>query len=181
MPTVTTMPTASTSQILGNNETMEPITSNMYKRRTLAGQFTVINKYLVKDLLKLKLWNNEIKEKIIHYNGSIQNINEIPNEIKKLYKTVWEIKQKEIIYQAADRGAYIDQSQSMNIYMENPDINDIVKLLFTGHRLGLKTGVYYLHSKPSAQAKKITISDNVIKKEKKKKVCDDLICLSCGA
>ena len=113
------MPTASTSQILGNNECFEPITSNIYTRRTVAGDFVVINKYLVQDLNKLELWNDNMKNKIIENGGSIQDINEIPNTIKNLYKTVWETKQKHIIEQAADRGPYICQTQSMNLFLKS--------------------------------------------------------------
>ena len=118
---VAPMPTASTSQILGNNECFEPFTSNIYTRRVLSGEFVVVNKHLMKDLIELGLWNDEMKNKLIAANGSIQNIPEIPKEIKELYLTVWEIKQKDLIDMAADRGAYIDQSQSFNVHMQNPN------------------------------------------------------------
>ena len=150
------MPTASTSQILGNNECFEPITSNIYKRRTQAGEFKIINKYLIDDLQNLGLWNIKMKDLIILSNGSIQNIDVIPSKIKSLYKTVWEIKQKYIVTQAADRGPYIDQSQSMNIFMENADFEKITSCHFASWRLGLKTGMYYFRTKAATDAIKFT-------------------------
>lgn len=152
------MPTASTSQILGNNEAFEPFTSNIYKRRTIAGEFIIVNKYLVEDLIKLGIWNRNVKEAIIRDNGSIQNIDNIPLNIKKLYKTVWEIKQIHIVNQAADRAIYIDQSQSMNIWMTQPNINQVVSMLFTGWKKGLKTLLYYLRTKPASNAKQYGIN-----------------------
>jgi ribonucleotide reductase alpha subunit len=171
------MPTASTSQILGNNEAFEPFTSNIYKRRTLAGEFIILNKYLVEDLIKLDLWNRDMKNDIINNNGSIQDIKSIPKDIKKLYKTVWEIKQKHIVMQAADRGIYIDQSQSMNIFMEKPDFNKVTSMLFTGWKLGLKTMMYYLRSKPATNALKFSLGNKVknIKQESEEE------CLVCSA
>ena len=151
------MPTASTSQILGNNECFEPFTSNMYTRRTIAGDFIVINKYLVKDLMKLNLWNLEMKNMIIANNGSIQNIDIIPIEIKNLYKTVWEIKQKVIIDQAIDRGPFVCQTQSMNLFFEEPTQEKLTSALFYGWKNGLKTGCYYIRTKPKAQAQQFTI------------------------
>ena len=151
------MPTASTSQILGNNECFEPITSNIYTRRTLAGDFIIINKYLVKDLMKLGLWNIEMKNKIILHNGSIQNIENIPQEIKNLYKTVWEIKQKVLIDQAIDRGPYICQTQSMNLFFEEPNANVLTSAFFHGWKNGLKTGCYYIRNRPKAQAQQFTV------------------------
>lgn len=151
------MPTASTSQILGNNECIEPITSNIYTRRVLAGEFAVVNKFLVKDLIKLGLWNDQMKDKIIAHNGSVQYIEEIPQEVKELYKTVWEIKQKSILEMAADRGAYIDQSQSLNIHMEDTNFGKLSSLHFTAWKLGLKTGMYYLRTRPAVDAIKFTI------------------------
>ena len=125
---VAPMPTANTSQILGNNECFEPFTSNIYTRRTLAGEFIIINKYLMKDLIKLGLWNEEMKYKLMAYEGSVQNIPEIPQDIKDLYKTVWEIKQRYIIDMAADRGAFIDQSQSMNLFIREPTIGILTSM-----------------------------------------------------
>ena len=154
---VAPMPTASTSQILGNNECFEPFTSNIYSRRTLSGEFVMINKYLVKDLIKLGLWNNDIKNKIIAGNGSVQQINEIPREIKELYKTVWELKQKDLIDMSADRGAFIDQSQSLNIWMKNPTFAKITSMHFYGWKKGLKTGMYYLRTKAASQAIQFTV------------------------
>jgi len=151
------MPTASTSQILGNNECFEPITSNMYTRRTIAGDFIVINKYLVKDLMKIGLWNIDMKNKIIEQSGSIQNIDSIPSNIKELYKTVWEIKQKVIIDQSIDRGPYICQTQSMNLFFESPTHSNLTSALFHGWKNGLKTGCYYVRTKPKAQAQQFTI------------------------
>jgi ribonucleoside-diphosphate reductase alpha subunit len=151
------MPTASTSQILGNNECFEPITSNMYTRRTIAGDFIVINKYLVKDLMKLELWNIDMKNKIIANNGSVQNIETIPKNIRDLYKTVWEIKQKVLIDQSIDRGPYVCQTQSMNLFFEEPTQNALTSAMFHSWKNGLKTGSYYIRTKPKAQAQQFTI------------------------
>ena len=151
------MPTASTSQILGNIECFEPITSNIYTRRTIAGDFIVINKYLVKDLTELGLWNESLKNEIIAQNGSVQSIELIPDNIKQLYKTVWEIKQKVIIQQSIDRGPYVCQTQSMNLFFEQPTQNTLGSALFYGWKNGLKTGSYYIRTKPKAQAQQFTI------------------------
>jgi len=151
------MPTASTSQILGNNECFEPITSNMYTRRTIAGDFIVINKYLVKDLMKHGLWDIHIKNKIIANGGSVQGIENIPKNIQDLYKTVWEIKQKVLIDQAIDRGPFICQTQSMNLFFEEPTQSTLSSALFYGWKNGLKTGSYYIRTKPKAQAQQFTI------------------------
>lgn len=153
------MPTASTSQILGNNECIEPVTSNIYTRRVLSGEFAVVNKHLVKDLIQLGLWNEEMKDRIIAHNGSVQYIPEIPAEFKELYRTVWEIKQKSILEMAADRGAYIDQSQSLNIHMEDTNFGKLSSLHFTAWKLGLKTGMYYLRTRPAVDAIKFTIKE----------------------
>ena len=155
------MPTASTSQILGNNECFEPITSNIYTRRTIAGDFIVINKYLVKDLMKLGLWSPQLKDAIIANDGSVQNIQEIPGAIKNLYKTVWEIKQKVIIDYAIERGPFICQTQSMNLFFSQPDQTNLSSALFYGWKGGLKTGCYYIRSKPRATAQKFTIEPEV--------------------
>ena len=151
------MPTASTSQILGNNECFEPYTSNIYSRRVLSGEFIIVNKHMLRDLVDLGIWNEELKNKIIAANGSIQNISEIPDNIKDLYKTVWEIKQKSIIDMAADRGAYICQSQSLNIFMETPNMAKLTSMHFYAWKKGLKTGMYYLRSKAAAEAIKFTV------------------------
>ena len=141
------MPTASTAQIMGFTEAFEPITANIYKRRTLAGEFIVVNKNLVKDLKDHNLWDKNMKEKLIVNNGSVQSIEKIPDDIKLKYKTVWEISQKHIINQAADRGAYIDQSQSMNLFMEDATYKKLTNMHFYAWKKGLKTGMYYLRNK----------------------------------
>ncbi len=154
---VAPMPTASTSQILGNNECFEPYTSNIYTRRVLSGEFIVVNKYLLNDLIKLGLWNEEMKSMLIAHNGSIQNIDNIPQNIKELYKTVWEISQKTIINMAADRGAYICQSQSLNIHIQNANVSKLTSMHFYAWKKGLKTGMYYLRTKAAVDAIKFTI------------------------
>ncbi len=151
------MPTASTSQILGNNECFEPYTSNIYTRRVLSGEFIVVNKHLLRDLNKLGLWNDELKNQIMAENGSIQNIPEIPQNLKDLYKTVWEIKQRTIIDMAADRGAYICQSQSLNLFVENPNFAKLTSMHFHAWKKGLKTGMYYLRTKAARDAVKFTV------------------------
>ncbi|MCE2496996.1 MAG: ribonucleoside-diphosphate reductase subunit alpha [Flavobacteriales bacterium] len=151
------MPTASTSQILGNNECFEPYTSNIYTRRVLSGEFIVVNKHLLIDLVKLGLWNSEMKDEIIRANGSIQHIDVIPDNIKELYKTVWELSMKDIIDMAADRGAFIDQSQSMNLFMENANLGKVTSMHFYAWKKGLKTGMYYLRTKAAADAIKFTV------------------------
>ncbi len=152
------MPTASTSQILGNNETFEPYTTNIYNRRVLSGEFIVVNKHLLKDLIELGLWNDNMKNKLIQANGSVQNIPEIPQEIKDLYKTVWEISQKAIIDMAADRGAYVCQSQSMNVHIQDPNFGKLTSMHFYAWKAGLKTGMYYLRSKAATDAIKFTVA-----------------------
>jgi len=151
------MPTASTSQIFGNNECFEPYTSNIYTRRVLSGEFVIVNKHLLKDLITLGLWNNKMKNRIIAANGSIQNIVEIPADIKELYKTVWEIKQRNIIDMAADRGAYICQSQSLNLFVDNPTASKLTSMHFYGWKKGLKTGMYYLRTQAASQAVQFTV------------------------
>tara|TARA_B100000579_G_scaffold438042_1_gene471288 strand:+ start:1062 stop:3416 length:2355 start_codon:yes stop_codon:yes gene_type:complete len=151
------MPTASTSQILGNNECFEPYTSNIYTRRVLSGEFIVVNKHLLKDLIKLKLWDENMKDRLMESNGSIQGIKEIPDDIKLLYRTVWEVSQKSIIDMAADRGAYICQSQSMNIHMQDANFGKLTSMHFHAWKKGLKTGLYYLRTKAAADAIKFTI------------------------
>ncbi len=154
---VAPMPTASTAQILGNNESFEPYTSNIYVRRVLSGEFMVVNKHLLKDLIALGLWNDQMKNRIIAENGSIQNIPNIPQHIKDLYKTVWEIKQKTIIDLSADRGAYICQSQSLNLHVQNPNFGKLTSMHFYAWKKGLKTGMYYLRTKSAADAIKFTV------------------------
>lgn len=151
------MPTASTAQILGNNECFEPYTSNIYTRRVLSGEFIVVNKYLLRDLVKLGLWGDELKNKIISANGSVQHIPEIPQNLKDLYKTAWEISQKVIIDMAADRGAFICQSQSLNIFMENANFGKLTSMHFYSWKAGLKTGMYYLRTKAATDAIKFTV------------------------
>lgn len=158
------MPTASTSQILGNNECIEPYTSNIYTRRTLSGEYVIVNKHLLKDLIGLGLWNNEMKEILVASNGSIQHIEGLPQHIKDLYKTVWEISQKVIIDMAADRGAYICQSQSLNLFLENPNFAKLSSMHFYAWQQGLKTGMYYLRSKAAVDPIKFTLSEEYQKK-----------------
>jgi ribonucleoside-diphosphate reductase alpha chain len=156
---VAPMPTASTSQILGNNECFEPYTSNIYTRRVLSGEFIIVNKYLLRDLVNRGLWDNNMKDKIITANGSIQDIAEIPEEIKELYKTVWEIKMRNIIDMAADRGAYICQSQSLNLFINSPNASKLTSMHFYAWKKGLKTGMYYLRTQAASQAVKFTVEN----------------------
>jgi ribonucleoside-diphosphate reductase alpha subunit len=151
------MPTASTSQILGNNECFEPYTSNIYTRRTLSGEFIIANKHLMRDLISLGLWNETMRQKLIATNGSVQPIAEIPQNIKEIYKTVWEISQKSIIDMSADRGAYICQSQSLNIHLTDPNFGKLTSMHFYAWKKGLKTGMYYLRSTAAADAIKFTL------------------------
>jgi ribonucleoside-diphosphate reductase alpha chain len=151
------MPTASTAQILGNNECFEPYTSNIYTRRTLSGEFIIVNKHLLRDLTKLGLWDDDMKNRIISANGSIQNINEIPDNLKALYRTAWEIPQRALIDMSADRGAYICQSQSLNVFMENVNTAKLTSMHFYSWKKGLKTGMYYLRTKAATDAIKFTV------------------------
>ena len=166
------MPTASTAQILGNNECFEPYTSNLYTRRVLSGEFIIVNRHLLKDLVKAGLWNRDMRLKIMSANGSIQNISEIPQDIKDLYKTAWEISQKSILELAADRGAYICQSQSLNIFMENANFAKLTSMHFYGWEKGLKTGMYYLRTKAATDAIKFTV-DQAISSEPEALVSED--------
>jgi ribonucleoside-diphosphate reductase alpha subunit len=159
------MPTASTAQILGNNECFEPYTSNIYTRRVLSGEFIIVNKHLLKDLVKAGLWTKEMRQKLMASNGSVQNIPEIPADIKELYKTAWEISQKSIIELAADRGAYICQSQSLNIFMENANFGKLTSMHFYGWKKGLKTGMYYLRTKAATDAIKFTVDKNITEQQ----------------
>jgi len=155
------MPTASTSQILGYNECFEPFTSNIYTRRTLAGEFVIVNKYLMKDLMKFDIWNDNIKQKIIAQNGSIQGLDEIPESIQTLYKTGWELKQRTLIDMAAARGAFICQSQSLNLFVSDPTFAKLTSMHFHGWRKGLKTGIYYLRTRAPIMAQKFTVDPDL--------------------
>jgi ribonucleoside-diphosphate reductase alpha chain len=160
------MPTASTAQILGNNECFEPYTTNIYSRRTLAGEFIVVNKHLLKDLVNLGLWNDNLKNKLMSTSGSVQNIDEIPDNLKALYKTAWEISQRVVIDMAADRGAYICQSQSLNIFMENANFGKLTSMHFYAWERGLKTGMYYLRTKAATDAIKFTVDKSQLSQPK---------------
>jgi ribonucleoside-diphosphate reductase subunit M1 len=162
---VAPMPTASTSQILGFNECFEPYTSNIYSRRVLAGEFQVVNPWLLKDLVDMGLWSDNMKNRIIADGGSIQRIPNIPDDIKALYKTVWEISQRTIIQLAADRGAFIDQSQSLNIHMKDPTMGKITSMHFAGWKLGLKTGMYYLRTMAASAPIQFTVDQEQLKVE----------------
>jgi ribonucleoside-diphosphate reductase subunit M1 len=162
---VAPMPTASTSQILGYNECIEPFTSNIYVRRTLAGEFTVVNRHLVADLLAAGLWSEELKNHIVAANGSVQGLPTVPADIKARYKTVWEIKQKTLIDMAADRGAFICQSQSLNLFVQDPTIAKLSSMHFYGWKKGLKTGIYYLRTKSAVQAIKFTVDPSLLKRD----------------
>jgi ribonucleoside-diphosphate reductase alpha chain len=163
------MPTASTAQILGNNECFEPYTSNIYTRRVLSGEFIIVNKHLLRDLVKLGIWDDRLKNKLMASNGSIQNIDEIPDNIKNLYKTAWEISQKVLLDMAADRGAFIDQSQSLNIFMENANFAKLTSMHFYGWKAGLKTGMYYLRTKSATDAIKFTLDKEAMSEPVAKK------------
>jgi len=174
------MPTASTAQILGNNECFEPYTSNIYTRRVLSGEFIIVNKHLLKDLVKEGLWNKDMRQKIMAANGSIQNINEIPDRLKELYKTAWEISQKAIIDQAADRGAYICQSQSLNIFMENANFGKLTSMHFYGWEKGLKTGMYYLRTKAATDAIKFTVDKTVVEQPEAQSIEEQQAAIACS-
>jgi len=201
------MPTASTAQILGNNESTEPFTSNMYNRRVLAGEFTVVNKYLLRELTSMGLWTPSVRNRIIADDGSVQNVMEIPKVIRDVYKTVWEISQRSIIDMAADRGAFICQSQSLNVHIAEPNASKLTSMHFYSWKLGLKTGMYYLRTRPKADAIKFTVDQEQLIAEKMKhqnlndltnkenskdlpqdpvkrqsaNTKEDELCLSCGA
>ncbi|CAN7941440.1 unnamed protein product, partial [Ixodes pacificus] len=158
------MPTASTAQILGNNESIEPYTSNIYSRRVLSGEFQVVNQHLLKDLTDRGLWNEDLKNSLIANNGSVQEL-DIPDDLKKLYRTVWEIPQKNILQMAADRGAFVDQSQSLNVHIAQPNYGKLTSMHFFGWKLGLKTGMYYLRTKPAASAIQFTVDKTALRKK----------------
>merc|ERR1719265_1774498 len=163
---VAPMPTASTAQILGNNESFEPYTQNLYVRRVLSGEFVQVNKHLLRDLIQRKLWTEDMRTQLIAHNGSVQNL-DLSSELKELYKTVWEIKQKIVLDMAADRGAYIDQSQSLNIHMIDATTAKLSSMHFHGWQLGLKTGMYYLRTKAAADAIKFTVEVDRVKQAAK--------------
>ncbi len=187
------MPTASTSQIMGSSSCFEPYVSNVYKRTTLAGEFIVINKYLMKDLQDTGLWSDNLKNYISLNNGSIQNIDGIPDNIKVLYKTVWEIKQKSIIEMAKDRQPFVDQSQSMNLFIEDLSFKKFNALQFYSWKCGLKTGSYYIRTRVAMMSQKFTISpevqreielNEILKSQEKAKTiveADEEICLMCSS
>ncbi|XVJ51577.1 MAG: ribonucleoside-diphosphate reductase subunit alpha [Vampirovibrio sp.] len=178
------MPTASTSQILGNNECFEPYTSNIYTRRVLSGEFTIINKYLVKDLIALGLWDDRMRQRIMSANGSVQSIPTIPDEIKAMYKTVWEISQRDIIDMAADRGPFICQSQSLNIHLANPNFAKMASMHFYSWKAGLKTGMYYLRSNAAVEAIKFTVDKKMLQEQREEELACSLDnpeeCISCS-
>ena len=173
---VAPMPTASTSQILGNNECFEPITSNIYVRRVLSGEFAIVNKYLVRDLIEKNLWDEEMRNEVIASNGSIQNIERIPEDIKLLYKTVWEISQKAVIEHAAGRGPYIDQGQSMNIHMQEPNFGKLSSMHFYAWKTGLKTGMYYLRTRAAVNAVQFTVKNNKSEKPTQEEAQAQMVC-----
>ncbi|KIC96291.1 ribonucleoside-diphosphate reductase subunit alpha [Flavihumibacter solisilvae] len=179
---VAPMPTASTSQILGNNECFEPYTSNIYTRRVLSGEFVIVNKHLLKDLVSLGLWNSEMKNRIIAANGSVQDISSIPENIRALYKTVWEIRQRTIIDMSADRGAFICQSQSLNLFVSSPTASKLTSMHFYAWKKGLKTGMYYLRTQAAAQAVQFTVDKTVAEIPQEGAVCTMQDgCISCGS
>jgi len=160
---VAPMPTASTAQILGNNESFEPYTQNLYVRRTLSGEFVQVNRHLLRDLIERELWTEDVRMQLIAHNGSVQNL-DLPSDLKSLYKTVWEIKQRIVLDMAADRGIYIDQSQSLNIHMVDATTAKLSSMHFHGWQLGLKTGMYYLRTKAAADAIKFTVEVDKVRK-----------------
>jgi len=170
------MPTASTAQILGNNECFEPYTSNVYTRRVLSGEFIIVNKHLLRDLVKEGIWSDNMRQKLMASNGSIQDIPEIPQDLKDLYKTAWELSQKAIIEQAADRGAFICQSQSLNIFMENANFGKLTSMHFYGWKKGLKTGMYYLRTKAATDAIKFTVDKSVTSQPTAKEIEAQVAC-----
>jgi ribonucleoside-diphosphate reductase subunit M1 len=165
---VAPMPTASTAQILGNNESTEPFTSNIYNRRVLAGEFTIVNKHLLRELTEMGIWTEEIRNKIIADRGSVQNVEEIPKEIRDVYKTVWEISQRVILDMAADRGPFICQSQSMNVHIAEPNSSKLTSMHFYAWKKGLKTGMYYLRTRPKADAIQFTVNQEQLVASKTK-------------
>merc|ERR1711972_586735 len=161
---VAPMPTASTAQILGNNESFEPYTQSLYVRRVLSGEFVQVNRHLLKDLIERDLWDEDVRVQLIAHNGSVQHIERVPSDIKELYKTVWEIKQRAVLDMAADRGAYIDQSQSLNIHVVDANATKLSSMHFYAWQLGLKTGMYYLRTKAAVDAIKFTVDVNQVRR-----------------
>ncbi|HLA55390.1 MAG TPA: hypothetical protein VK623_04785, partial [Flavobacterium sp.] len=157
---VAPMPTASTSQILGNNEAFEPYTSNIYTRRVLSGEFIVVNKHLLEDLVNRGLWTEDLKQEIMRHNGSVQNIDNIPADLKELYKTVWEMSMKDIIDMSRQRGYFVDQSQSLNLFMQDANYSKLTSMHFYAWQSGLKTGMYYLRTKSAVDAIKFTLNND---------------------
>jgi ribonucleotide reductase alpha subunit len=175
------MPTASTSQILGFNECFEPLTSNIYSRRTLAGEFVVANNYLMRELIDLGIWNEKIKNNIIANKGSIQQLNMIPENIRNKYKIVWEMPMKHLIDMSADRGAFICQSQSLNLWLEDPNYNTLTSMHFYSWKQGLKTGIYYLRRKAKHQAQQFTLEPEKNEVEPSIESEEQDICEMCSA
>jgi ribonucleotide reductase alpha subunit len=170
---VAPMPTASTAQILGNNESTEPFTSNMYTRRVLAGEFTVVNKHLLRELTSLGLWSDSVRNRIIADGGSVQNVTEIPKCVRDVYRTVWEIPQRSVLDMAADRGPFICQSQSLNVHMAEPSSAKLTSLHFYAWKQGLKTGMYYLRTRPKADAIQFTVDQEKLKADRKEAKSND--------
>jgi len=179
--TTACMPTASTGIILGNTETFQIQTSNIYKRQTLSGEFLLVNRYLVEELSKKNLWNKEMRDNIILENGSVQNIPNFPDELKEIYKTVWETSQKVVIDMAADRAPFIDQTQSMNLWLANPTFGKVSSMHMYSWKKGLKTGMYYLRSRSAVDAVKVTVSTEKAAKEKFMSSNDPEECVTCSA
>jgi ribonucleoside-diphosphate reductase alpha chain len=177
------MPTASSAILLGNSECFEQYQSNFFMRRTMSGEFPVINKFLIEDLLQLKLWDNNMKDNIIKNKGSVQHISSIPEDIKRMYKTVWETSQKSVINQSADRAIFIDQSQSLNLYISDPTYKKITSMHFYAWNKGLKTGQYYLRTRAAVQPIQATLEPKHTAKDKTKdKIeCTDEICVMCSS
>jgi ribonucleotide reductase alpha subunit len=176
---VAPMPTASTSQILGYNECFEPLTSNIYSRKTLAGEFVVVNKYLMRELISLGLWNDSIKNNIIANKGSIQQLTMISDHLKQKYKIVWEMPMKHLIDMSADRGAFICQSQSLNLWLEDPNYNTLTSMHFYSWKKGLKSGIYYLRRKARHQAQQFSIEPSKTANNNSSSI--DEICESCSS
>jgi len=182
--TTACMPTASTGIILGNTETFQIQTSNIYKRQTLSGEFLLVNRHLVKELSRRNLWDKEIRDNIILQNGSVQNIPNFPDDLKEIYKTVWETSQRIVIDMAADRGPFIDQTQSMNLWLSNPTFGKVNSMHMYAWKKGLKTGMYYLRSRSAVDAVKVTVSSEKIAKENfVNSIREDELeeCLTCSA
>ena len=175
------MPTASTSQIMGFNECFEPFTSNMYSRRTMAGEFVVANKYLMRELIDRGIWSNAVKDSIVANSGSIQHLEAVPQHVRDKYKTVWEIPMRHVIDMAADRGAFVCQSQSMNLWMEEPTYASLTSMHFHSWKRGLKTGIYYLRRKAKHRAQQFTIEPTAIEKNTVATTADDVVCDMCSA